>query len=574
MPASLPLLFFPSPYGVPTAPPLERFSLGRHYRYLVSCLTAGAKRFPSRIVACVLFSNTAAMLVDGEKWACEACVRGHRVSSCHHSDRPLTHINKKGRPVSQCTHCRGLRKSRTTHTKCDCGDKKKKDDCHITDIHNRCGCCHGQRCTCALKKEHHLDTVPETGLPFPPPLPSETPRKPPLTSTKSESTLTIFRDGHHKPVHKHNDMAHKCGLPYTIPRSHTIHHSHDLPRRSVDHLPLSQSAFIKEPLALSEHPHPQQLSQKGSPNSAPVSGVEEDVKPAPLDQSYLDQFVTPARRPSSLDRSMDGQVNPTSAPTNMDKYPLEHIVTSVPPLDVSSFASFPTTSTNSPATCMAFQEPYQECYFTSPDSDMPLGSAGIGAPSVDWSSFPLYSDVPASTSTQAPSYASFDYNGYPSGLPPPSSSGEISEADEFGPLPGLGHHGNDMHDLHSVSEASDMDHLRASSASSLVGLPQARLLSSNDLDSINIDDFLKSANESTAALEHQLQASIGMETKPVPAHDVYSMSHMPEYKPMTSGPMTSIPSPPDSVPIWTGSIYDAGSTPPMDENFFQQSWAQ
>ena len=65
------------------------------------------------------------MLIDGEKWACEACVRGHRVSSCHHNSRPLTHINKKGRPIAQCAHCRGLRKSRTTHTKCECGEKKK-----------------------------------------------------------------------------------------------------------------------------------------------------------------------------------------------------------------------------------------------------------------------------------------------------------------------------------------------------------------------------------------------------------------------------------------------------------------
>jgi hypothetical protein len=343
----------------------------------------------------------------------------------------------------------------------------------------------------------------------------------------------------------------------------------------VDHLPLSQSAFIKEPLPLSEHSNSQQASQNGSPNSAPASGAEEDVNPVHNEQSYLDRFATPALPPSSLDRLQDGAANPTSAPSAVEKYPLEHIVTSVPPLDVSSFASFPTTSTNSPITCMTFQEPYQECYFTSPDSDMPLGSAGIGAPSVDWSSFPLYSDVPAATSTQAPSYASFDYNGYPSGLPPPSSSGEISEADEFGPLPGLGHAGNDMHDLHSVSEASDMDHLRVSSASSLVGLPQAHLLSSNDLDSINIDDFLKSTNESTAALEHQLQASISMDTKPVTAHDIYTVPQAPTYKPMTSAPMSSVPSPPDSsVPIWTGGLFDADSTPPMDDSFFKQPWAQ
>lgn len=68
------------------------------------------------------------MLIDGEKWACEACVRGHRVSTCKHhgtssplpsclasssvpvsplipSDRPLIRINRKGRPFSTCSIC-------------------------------------------------------------------------------------------------------------------------------------------------------------------------------------------------------------------------------------------------------------------------------------------------------------------------------------------------------------------------------------------------------------------------------------------------------------------------------------
>jgi hypothetical protein len=254
----------------------------------------------------------------------------------------------------------------------------------------------------------------------------------------------------------------------------------------------------------------------------------------------------------------DNASNSISAPANMEKFPLEQIITSVPPpLDVSTYTTFPTTTTNSPIACMAFQDPYHDPYFTSPDSEVPQGSTGMGAPSVDWSSFPLYSDVPASTSTQTPSYASFDYNSYPSGLPPPSSSGDISEVDEFGPLPGLGHTGNnDVHDLHSVSEASDMDHLRISSASSLVGLPQAQLLSSNDLASINIDDFLKSANESTAALEHQLQASMGIESKPVPAQDMYNL-----------------PTSQDPLPVWPSNLFD-NSTPPMDEGYFRQSWAQ
>lgn len=358
-------------------------------------------------------------------------------------------------------------------------------------------------------------------------------------------------------------MAHKCGLPYTIPRSHTIHHPSDISRRSVDHLPLTQSAFVHEPLSLSmdlPRPQSQQTSQKGSPDSAPAAGAD-DVAPNPLEHSFLDKYAPPPLPATSMEKPADNTPNPTSAPATADKFPMDQLISRVPPpppLDVSSFP-FPDKTSSSPATCMpAYQDSYQEPYFTSPDSDMPLGSAGIGAPSVDWSSFPIYSDAPANTSTQTPSYASFDYNSYPSGLPPPSSSGDISEVDEFGPLPGLGHAGsNDVHDLHSVSEASDMDHLRASSASSLVGLPQAHLLSSNDLESINIDDFLKSANESTAALEHQLQASMGIESKPVPAQDTYDVSQVSE-----------------PVPIWPTGLFDEESTPPMDENYFRQSWAQ
>lgn len=113
------------------------------------------------------------MLIDGEKYACDACIRGHRVSSCQHNgmrsyttlfpplrdghwlcacgkgtshftilswdfadrdhcwiERPLSHINRKGRPVSQCPHCRGLRKARANHVKCECGTKPhSKTDC-------------------------------------------------------------------------------------------------------------------------------------------------------------------------------------------------------------------------------------------------------------------------------------------------------------------------------------------------------------------------------------------------------------------------------------------------------------
>lgn len=59
--------------------------------------------------------------VNGTKFACASCIKGHRSSSCHHSDRPLFEIKKKGRPISQCEKCRELRKNKRMHVRCTCG---------------------------------------------------------------------------------------------------------------------------------------------------------------------------------------------------------------------------------------------------------------------------------------------------------------------------------------------------------------------------------------------------------------------------------------------------------------------
>ncbi|KAF8525272.1 hypothetical protein BU17DRAFT_42300, partial [Hysterangium stoloniferum] len=58
--------------------------------------------------------------VNSRKFACGSCIKGHRSSSCYHTDRPLFEIKKKGRPVSQCTKCRDLRKNKRMHVKCSC----------------------------------------------------------------------------------------------------------------------------------------------------------------------------------------------------------------------------------------------------------------------------------------------------------------------------------------------------------------------------------------------------------------------------------------------------------------------
>ncbi|CAA7269880.1 unnamed protein product [Cyclocybe aegerita] len=63
------------------------------------------------------------MIISSKKYACETCIKGHRSSACKHTDRPLFEIKKKGRPVTQCEHCRELRKTKQVHVKCICETK-------------------------------------------------------------------------------------------------------------------------------------------------------------------------------------------------------------------------------------------------------------------------------------------------------------------------------------------------------------------------------------------------------------------------------------------------------------------
>jgi hypothetical protein len=53
------------------------------------------------------------VLINDKKFACATCIKGHRVSGCTHTERPLFEIKKKGRPSTQCNHCKDKRKSGT-----------------------------------------------------------------------------------------------------------------------------------------------------------------------------------------------------------------------------------------------------------------------------------------------------------------------------------------------------------------------------------------------------------------------------------------------------------------------------
>jgi hypothetical protein len=72
---------------------------------------------------------------------------------------------------------------------------------------------------CGTIKEEPLELKVDTGRQTL----HETRAKPKLTTAQSESQLTVFANGHHKPCHRSNNTAHVSGMPYKIPRPHTLH---------------------------------------------------------------------------------------------------------------------------------------------------------------------------------------------------------------------------------------------------------------------------------------------------------------------------------------------------------------
>jgi len=401
-------------------------------------------------------------------------VRGHRVSNCQHADRPLQHINKKGRPVSQCTHCRTLRKSRSAHVRCDCGGEKAHTKGACThegdsqgellradpwflpavsdqiDVADNCCCSHGARCTCALKKEH-LDPVPESDSDeaSASSTPSNEKRRPRALTTQSDNGLTVFTNGHHKPVHKNNKMAHKCGLPYVVPRAHSIHgpSPSGLANRSVDNLPhtstidaLHSESHIKDSMVSAQQEQRMVKSEHGSPLLSPSSNLDQ----------------------------LNGLL---------------------PPLDFSNVngdCNFITTL---------------DGFSSIPDHEPPMFSAGLSSASIDWSHYDGLDfnneNFATSSYSQAPSFTGFDFSSIDQpALTTTSTSGEISEVEDFVQLSDNGaarpalvnnQYGSDF----DASDFGEIDGYRLSTASSYIGMPQAQMLASNNIGALDMDAFLK-----------------------------------------------------------------------------------
>ncbi|KAH0553384.1 hypothetical protein GP486_006546 [Trichoglossum hirsutum] len=306
--------------------------------------------------------------------------------------------------------------------------------------------CHGQRCCCALKKEH-LDPVPESDPAEIIAAVSNDARKPKLTSAQSEGSLTVFSNGHHKPAHKHNHLAHNCA-PYKIPKHHPVQGSSDIARRSVDSLPATN---VVEGVG-------------SSPISDSIISAQQEVR------LIKSEHTSPEIRPASNFDQQNGQLQPLDL--------------SLPDIDAFQLDN----------TCATSYD------YWSPDTDLPIFSAGLTMPSTDWSTpdLPL-DDNEFDPTTARPPYV-FDYNSLVQPALTNSSSGEPSEVDDFVPVsdtisygpPSLVHNS----DSSESYEGGETESYRLSTTSSFMGL-QASLLSSNNLESLDIDEFLKNAAAGT-----------------------------------------------------------------------------
>ena len=287
----------------------------------------------------------------------------------------------------------------------------------------------------------------------------------------TENNLTIFTNGHHKPGQKHNTMAHKCGLPYVVPRAHSIHGASPsgLAHRSVDNLPhtstidaLHSDSLIKDSIVSAQQEHRMVKSEHGSPHMGPVSNLDQ----------------------------LNG---------------------ALPPLDISSFPSEYNFLQN------------LEGFTSIPDHDQPLFSAGLSSASIDWSHYDgldFNSDeFGASSYSQAASFNGFDFSSVEQpALTTTSTSGEVSEIEDFPNLetatrPSILNHQYGS-DFDTSDFGGDIDGYRLSNTSSYIGHPQGHT-PANGVDAVDMDSFLKGVNSANGFTPstHSLPATVYDNTK-------------------------------------------------------------
>ncbi|ETN39566.1 uncharacterized protein HMPREF1541_05792 [Cyphellophora europaea CBS 101466] len=369
--------------------------------------------------------------------------------------------------ISQCQHCRGQRKARSQHVNCQCGaaNAHDKDNCpHGDGNSDSCCCSHTSKCTCAIKRDKTAQVVPEDGNQVL--HPKDSPK--PLAHIKNchdNKPMVFTGNGHHKPAHKFNDAHHQLGSPYKIPsRANTVHHHGHLAQRSTDSLPLSKFARPHHESPLHHSITPRQIkSEHNSPQ----------VGPTFIPTSIPNDFRLPEYDPNAYSYSPFTASTPGTQGNSRDELSIEE--------------QFPD------AFPIRFSQPEE--------SQAPQN--------VDWSSY----DFPGfgandsmlmnnpGWASQAMPVASEQFGNLNLGVTP--SSGDVTDVDEFGfsrPNQPQSMSGDGSTGVSSPGDGQ-LDTYRLS----VEGTPQSNILASDNLNSLDIDDYLRQAQEETKRMAMQNQ---------------------------------------------------------------------
>jgi hypothetical protein len=240
----------------------------------------------------------------------------------------------------------------------------------------------------------------------------------------------------------------------------------------------------------------------------------------------------------------------------------DHLNGLLPPLDLSSLPEDFNFSQN------------LDNYSNVPDLDQPLFSAGLSSTSVDWSHYDgleFNNDNFASSYSQAPSFTGFDFSSIDQPpLTTTSTSGEISEVEDVGNStanrPGLlnPQYGSDFD---TSDFGGEKDGYRLSTASSYIGMPQAQILASNNVEGIDLDAFLNGV----PATNGYLSVNDGL---PASSYSGSGKTTQIQYDDNNSFPILS--SAEENDPFWMSDFTSSniainpGYTDPLEENV----WAQ
>lgn len=245
-------------------------------------------------------------------------------------DRELQIIPPKGRPISQCQHCRSLRRSKSAHVKCDCGEKTAKCP-HLKPTveghQSTCCCHHGAPCTCCHKKAAHraeaaaAESDPAKTTTDAKPAKPTRRRRSKTNNTLPDTALTFDEHGHHKPTYKHTKASQKSG-PYQLHRSHSTQSS--ISTRSPESLSLDSfgNAYSNDALAgLSQMPD-QRLTKSETasplPDGLPVvtpAGLPAALAPIQTDiqDAWSQPWGSASSQPDSLFTGAEEQDSIVSA---------------------------------------------------------------------------------------------------------------------------------------------------------------------------------------------------------------------------------------------------------------------